>query len=176
MSPARDVHAPPRSHRAQAATPGSRGPHASVSAPRLGVGSRTWKATAPRRRRRRSSASHPAGLPFTAPVERLLRTAAPAGADPAATGPVDIRATKSQVAFRGSRRGFAYVWWPGRYVRSGVPAVLSIALRSRINSPRFKSVVNPSPGLWMHHLELRTEEDLDAEVAGWLKQARNEAG
>jgi hypothetical protein len=118
----------------------------------------------------------PRGLALYRAVERLLTAAAPAGADPPAAGPVEIRATTSQVAFRGRRRGFAYVWWPGRYVRSDVPAVLSLALRSRMDSPRFKSVVNPSPGLWMHHLELRSEEDLDAEVAGWLKQARNEAG
>ena len=73
------------------------------------------------------------------------------------------------------RRGFAYVWWPGRYVRTDVPAVLSIAVSSRIESPRFKSVVNPRPGLWMHHLELHSAEDLDAEVAGWLRQARDDA-
>ncbi len=80
------------------------------------------------------------------------------------------------MAFRGRRRGFAYVWWPGRYVRSDVPAVLSIALASRLDSARFKSVVNPSPGLWMHHLELHSEDELDAEVVGWLRQARSEAG
>lgn len=113
----------------------------------------------------------PRGLDLCRAVERLLATSAP----PAAAPPV-IRATTSQVAFRGRRRGFAYVWWPGRYVRSDVPAVLSIALRNRIDSQRFKSVVNPSPGLWMHHLELRADEDLDAEVAGWLRQARDEAG
>ena len=95
------------------------------------------------------------GLALCRAVEQMLAVPAP----PA------IRATKSQVAFR-EARGFAYVWWPGRYVRSDVPAVLSIALRSRIDSARFKSVVSPSPGVWMHHLELRSEADLDAEVAG----------
>ncbi|PVZ59524.1 hypothetical protein C9424_04470 [Arthrobacter sp. H-02-3] len=33
----------------------------------------------------------------------------------------------------------------------------------------------PVPGVWMHHLELRSEDDLDAEVAGWLHRARHEA-
>ncbi|NUU32590.1 DUF5655 domain-containing protein [Arthrobacter sp. C9C5] len=113
----------------------------------------------------------PRGLELCRAVERLL-----AASVPPAAAPPEIRATTSQVAFRGRRRGFAYVWWPGRYVRSDVPAVLSIALRNRIDSPRFKSVVNPSPGLWMHHLELRAEEDLDAEVAAWLRQSRDEAG
>ena len=106
----------------------------------------------------------PRGLALFRAVEELL----------AHPDPPEIRATRSQVAFR-ENRGFAYVWWPGRYVRSGVPAVLSIATGSRIDSPRFTSVVSPSPGVWMHHLELRSEDDLDAEVAGWLQQARDEA-
>ncbi|BCW71219.1 DUF5655 domain-containing protein [Arthrobacter sp. NicSoilB8] len=106
----------------------------------------------------------PRGLALCRAVEAML----------AVPAPPEIRVTRSQVAFR-EARGFAYVWWPGRYVRSDVPAVLSIALRSRIVSARFKSVVNPSPGVWMHHLELRSEADLDAEVAGWLRRARDEA-
>ena len=116
----------------------------------------------------------PRGLALCRSVERLLAEPGPAG--PAGQGAFETRATTSQVAFRGRRRGFAYVWWPGRYVRSDVPAVLSIALRSRIDSPRFKSVVSPYPGLWMHHLELHSEDELDAQVAGWLRQARDEAG
>jgi hypothetical protein len=115
-------------------------------------------------------AGSPGGLALYRAVERLL-----AASCANAAGPLEIRATKSQVTFRGRRRGFAYVWWPGRYVRSDVPAVLSIALGRRIDSPRFKSVVHPSPGLWMHHLELRSEDELDAEVVGWLRQARDDA-
>ena len=47
-----------------------------------------------------------------------------------ALGPVEVRVSRSQVAFR-RRRGFAYVWRPGRYVRSAVPAVLSVVLPAR---------------------------------------------
>ena len=103
----------------------------------------------------------PRGLDLFHAVETLL-------AEP--TPPV-FRATKSQVAFR-EKRGFAYLWWPGRYVPSEVPAVLSIALPRRIRSARFKEIVNPSPGVWIHHLELNDEQELDAEVAGWLREAR----
>ncbi|WP_427169687.1 DUF5655 domain-containing protein [Arthrobacter sp. 92] len=107
----------------------------------------------------------PLGLELLHAVEGLLAPPAPA-----------MRTTKSQVAFRGSRRGFAYVWCPGRYLTSDVPAVLSIALGRRITDGRYKEVVQPSPGIWMHHLELRSVEDLDDEVARWLEEARNEAG
>lgn len=111
----------------------------------------------------------PRGLELCHAVERLLATTAPA------TMRATMRATKSQVAFRG-KRGFAYLWWPGRYLDSDIPAVLSIALPRRIDSTRFKEVASPSPGVWMHHLELHTVDELDAEVADWLREARENAG
>jgi hypothetical protein len=88
---------------------------------------------------------------------------------------VDILATTSQVALR-RRTAFGYLWYPGRYVRSEVPAVLSLALPDRLDSPRFKQVGNPSPQVWMHHLELAGPEDLDDEVLGWLRAAYAAAG
>lgn len=106
----------------------------------------------------------PRGLELFHAVERML----------AAPVPAAMRATKSQVAFR-DRRGFAYLWWPGRYVDSDVPAVLSIVLPRRDGSARFKEVVAPSPGRWMHHLELHTVDELDGEVLGWLREAREYA-
>lgn len=90
-------------------------------------------------------------------------------------GHADVRVTKSQVAFR-RRRGFAYVWRPGRYVRSEVPAVLSIALPIRLDSDRFKSVVHPAPKVWMHHLELTDAAQIDDQVLGWLSDAYASAG
>jgi hypothetical protein len=83
---------------------------------------------------------------------------------------VRIHATRSQVALL-HRTGFAYLWYPGRYVRSEVPAVLSLALPERLDSPRFKQVGNPSPGVWMHHLELDDPAQVDTEVVGWLHEA-----
>lgn len=107
----------------------------------------------------------PRGLELFHAVEKML----------AVPAPPDMRATKSEVAFL-DRRSFAYLWWPGRYVNSDVPAALSIVLPWRVDSARFKEVVNPSPGVWMHHLELHSEAELDSEVAGWLRDARAAAG
>lgn len=50
-----------------------------------------------------------------------------------------MKVTKSQVAFR-RRRGFAYVWRPGQYINSDVPAVLSIALPRELRSDRIKEL------------------------------------
>ena len=71
----------------------------------------------------------------------------------AAIGEAAVRVTKSQIAFR-RRKGFAYVWRPGQYLKSDVPAVLSIALPREVASDRFKEVAHPSAKVWMHHLEL----------------------
>jgi hypothetical protein len=85
-------------------------------------------------------------------------------------GPATERTTISQVAFR-NRRGFAYVWNPRRYLKTEIPAVLSIALSRRVESSRFKEVVHASPDVWMHHLELVTADDIDEEVTAWLTEA-----
>jgi hypothetical protein len=90
-------------------------------------------------------------------------------------GVADIAVTTSQIRFR-RRTGFAYVWRPGQYLRSDVPAVLSIALRREVGSPRFKEVAHPSTGVWMHHLELHDPAELDDEVRRWLAEAYDAAG
>ena len=93
----------------------------------------------------------------------------------AAVGEAEVRVTKSQIAFR-RRKGFAYVWRPGQYVKSEVPAVLSIALPRQVASDRFKEVAHPSAKVWMHHLELSDPAEIDDEVRAWLTQAYEDAG
>ena len=89
----------------------------------------------------------------------------------AALGETDMRVTKSQVAFR-RRRGFAWVWMPERYLkRVAAPLVLSLSLSRRDNSPRWKEIVEPYPGRFMHHLELYDPADINEEVRTWLKEA-----
>lgn len=108
---------------------------------------------------------HPDGLECYRRVRAIL--------DP--MGPVEVRVSASQVAFR-RRRGFAYLWLPGRWLaRPAAETVLSIATPDRLDSPRFKEVVHPSPRVWMHHLEIRSPSDIDAEVEGWLALAHDAA-
>ena len=91
-------------------------------------------------------------------------------------GANEMKVTKSQVAFR-RKRGFAWLWRPGRYLHGEVaPLVLSVSLKAFSPSPRWKEVVEPSPGHFMHHLELWRADELDTQVKKWLKQAWLEAG
>ncbi len=89
----------------------------------------------------------------------------------AALGAAELRVTRSQVAFR-RRKAFAWAWIPDRYLRGGhAPLVLTLAFPWRDGSSRWKQIVEPAPGRFTHHLELRAVAELDDEVAGWLRQA-----
>ena len=111
-------------------------------------------------------AGHPVALATYAAVRDLV----------AGTGDTDVRTTKSQIAFR-RRRGFAYLWLPGRYLaHPGADVVLSVVLGRRDPSPRWKEVVHPAPDHWMHHLEIQGAAEIDAEVAAWLREAADRAG
>ena len=110
-------------------------------------------------------AGHPFALAVFDEVRALLEE----------LGGAEVRTTKSQVAFR-RRRGFAYVWLPGRYLaHPAADVVLSVVLDRRDPSPRWKEVAHPSPAHWMHHLEVTDLAQLDAEVAGWLREAAERA-
>jgi hypothetical protein len=84
---------------------------------------------------------------------------------------VALRPGKSQIAFR-RRTAFAWVWRPGQYLKGKTaPLVLTLALRRRHSSPRWKEIVEPAPGRFTHHLELFQPSDFDAEAASWLEEA-----
>ena len=88
-----------------------------------------------------------------------------------AVGKTELRVTKGQVAFR-RRRAFAWAWMPSTYLHGRhAPLVLTISLRRRDPSPRWKEIVEPRPGRFTHHLELRSARDIDDEVRSWLLEA-----
>jgi hypothetical protein len=93
----------------------------------------------------------------------------------ASAGRSSMKVTKSQIAFR-RRTPFAWAWRPRRYLGSrGAPLVLSVALPRHVHSPRWKEVVEPRPGRFMHHLELHSGRELDAQVQRWIREAWDEA-
>ena len=89
-----------------------------------------------------------------------------------ATGPTELRVTKSQVAF-GRRHTVAAVWTPDRYLGPGrgAPLVLTLSFPRRDTSPRWKEIVEVGPGRWTHHLELRSPGEVDDVVGAWLAEA-----
>jgi len=86
-------------------------------------------------------------------------------------GSVEVRVTKSQVAFR-RRKAFAWAWMPGTYLHGSCPPlVLTLALRRHDASPRWKEIVEPYPGRFTHHLEVRSSVEIDDQVRSWLQEA-----
>lgn len=93
-----------------------------------------------------------------------------------AIGPVDVRATTSQVAFR-RRSGGAFARVPHMYRRKGgLPLTLTICLRRRDESARWATVVERSPGRFEHDLELFADADIDDQVRDWLREGWEQAG
>lgn len=89
-----------------------------------------------------------------------------------ALGQVELRVTKSQIAFRRAK-AFAWAWVPAKHLRRSnlAPLVLTLSFAARDGSPRWKEIVEPAPGRFTHHLELRSETEIDGEVRCWLRQA-----
>ena len=91
-------------------------------------------------------------------------------------GDLEVRPTTSQVAFR-RRRGFADLRDPRRALgRGAVEVVLSIALPRADRSPRFKQVIHVAHRVWMHHLELRSVDEVDEPIVALLLEAASAAG
>ena len=90
-------------------------------------------------------------------------------------GPAETRVSRSQISFH-RRHAFAAAWRPGQHLRGErPPLVLSVYLRRRAPSPRWKQVVGPRPGRFTHHLELRSPAEVDDEVRQWLAEAWRDA-
>jgi len=86
-------------------------------------------------------------------------------------GPTEMRISKSQIAFW-RRKAVARVWIPARYLkREAAPLVLTLGFDHRDGSGRWKEIVEPAPGRFTHHLELRSTGDIDEQMRDWLQQA-----
>lgn len=91
-------------------------------------------------------------------------------------GPAQIHVSKSQVAFW-RRKAFVWVWRPEQYLRrKAAPLVLTFSFRQPDPSPRWKQIVEATPGRFTHHLELYSAADIDTEVRAWLQAAWESAG
>ena len=88
-----------------------------------------------------------------------------------AMGPVEMRVMESQVAFYRTK-AFALAWMPGKYRQGrGTSLVLTLSLRRRDLSPRWKVVVPLARDRFTHHLELYSENEIDDQVCQWLQEA-----
>ena len=79
-----------------------------------------------------------------------------------------VKVQKSQISFYDGGL-FAMASLPKRKGDPGL--VVSFGLGRRERSPRIAVAVEPYPGRWTHHVAVTAEEELDAELLGWLREA-----
>ena len=84
----------------------------------------------------------------------------------------ELRAAKTQLTFK-ARYGFAFV--STRRMGRRCPEVfiiVSFGLGRELRHPRIFAASEPYPGRWTHHTRIERVEDIDAELLGWLDEAR----
>ena len=87
-------------------------------------------------------------------------------------GPVQIKVQKSQIAFS-NRCQFAFVWHPSRRFRGrkGVYIVVTFGLSRHIEDSRIEAVTEPYPNRWTHHVIVRSQDEIDDKLMGWIREA-----
>ena len=86
---------------------------------------------------------------------------------------VKIKVSKTQISFS-NKRGFAFVSFnPCRKAkeRPNVWMTVTFGLSYQKDSPRIDAATEPYPNRWTHHVMVGSEEEIDAELMGWLREA-----
>lgn len=81
-----------------------------------------------------------------------------------------VKVQKSQISFYDGGL-FAMASLPRRKGEPGL--VVSFGLGRREPSPRIAVAVEPYPGRWTHHVLVTGEDEIDGELLGWLREARD---
>ena len=84
-----------------------------------------------------------------------------------------IKVSKTQISFS-NKRGFAFVSFnPCRRTkeRPEVWMTVTFGLSYRKDSLRIDVATEPYPNRWTHHIMVGSEEEIDAELMGWLREA-----
>ena len=86
---------------------------------------------------------------------------------------VKIKVSKTQISFS-DKRGFAFVSFnPCRRAkeRPDVWMTVTFGLSYRKDSPRIDAATEPYPNRWTHHVMVGSEEEIDIELMGWIREA-----
>ena len=87
-------------------------------------------------------------------------------------GEAEIKAQKTQISFYPKHMlacvSFAKVRKakerPETYI------VVTFGLSHKVESPRIDVATEPYPGRWTHHVLIASEEEIDEELLGWVKE------
>lgn len=107
---------------------------------------------------------HMAALPMYERLEALILEQIP---------DVKIKVSKTQISFS-NKRGFAFVSFnPCRKTkdRPSVWMTVTFGLSYKKDSPRIDVATEPYPNRWTHHVMVGSEEEIDDELLGWIREA-----
>ena len=76
----------------------------------------------------------------------------------------EIHVQKSQIAFSCGYR-FAFASMKGKRF------IVTFGLPERMEHPRIWQATEPYPNRWTHHVVVRSPEEVDGELMGWIGQA-----
>ena len=86
---------------------------------------------------------------------------------------VKIKVSKTQISFS-NKRSFTFVSFnPCRRAkeRPNVWMTVTFGLSYRKDSPRIDAATEPYPNRWTHHVMVGSEEEIDIELMGWIREA-----
>jgi predicted transport protein len=85
---------------------------------------------------------------------------------------VQVKIQKTQISFS-NKHQFAFVWLPIRKMknRPDIYIIVSFGLSYPLESPRIVEATEPYPNRWTHHVIIQEQNEIDAELMGWIKEA-----
>ena len=106
----------------------------------------------------------PAALPLYEAFERTALTLVP---------DAGIRVQKTQITFTNPRVFAAVSFLPARKKakRPDHYITVTLGLGRRLDSPRVDAASEPYPNRWTHHFLIASPEEIDGELAEWIREA-----
>ena len=86
---------------------------------------------------------------------------------------VSVKVQKTQISFS-NKHNFAFVsFLPVRKAKQRPETYITVSfgLRYKKDSPRIDAASEPYPNRWTHHMLISSEEEIDNELMGWIKEA-----
>jgi hypothetical protein len=85
---------------------------------------------------------------------------------------VKVKLQKTQITFA-NKHGFAFVSLPIRR-RKGWPEIciiLTLGLGRKLEHPRIDIATEPYPNRWTHHIVIQNADEVDEQIAEWIREA-----
>lgn len=84
---------------------------------------------------------------------------------------IQVKKTQSSLINRHIYGAVSFLAARRKALRPDPFITVTIGLGQRLGSPRIDAASEPYPGRWTHHLVIGSPDEIDDELAGWLREA-----